>query len=634
MYSCFMRFLKTFITTFFTSFATWFSLKICTTYATNNIVKDIIQFDCKGWETQWQSYQALEIGIVMSDGFISKFNNNIDAVGDYIQLIFDKTNAILSSQFNVYLSPGEVLFGDEIEKYMANHLSNTNNHNTDKWWKDGKDLMTGCNLSQDQLKNIRNFVKARYEYEINLCKKQNYNDENLCPSINQYATFVYLADCFYGNGMAPVGTLCWKDSFNAAVVNYERDETWLSFVHELGHIFGEAHYFDDGNGGIMDYDEQQYNGLHQFRYGDGICNGIKASKSELNNANTIKKGCWKSSPNIKYVWSATTQYSNCYPSNIENKISDQYNDCFSHKSQIIKCKMFSQTVQKGNKINENDAYNTKDILSTPHIVNDKFCDTDSKPLPIFSVCNIGEHCTVNNKKNKKSTSSNSNHHHSDNHDLIIDAAFIDKNGQEYLFYGDEYIIQNTQNTAETKNTFHTFPIQQLFPNITIKQFQDHFDAIFNTIDDIIYLIKGREYVRYNLNKKQLIDSKPIKIKPRNNECEFGYIPTEFWACGRIDAAFRINDRHIVLICGTLSYTFNIKINGGFDNMYRPFLQDLGLTDMLYKINAATYNEHDHQLNLYITNDKLQSYLFEIHLKNNELNGINNMIVGLINKKNI
>ena len=598
------------------------------TNGNNNIVQDIIQYDCKGWDDQWKLYHVLQIGIVVSDGFFSQFKNNLNALHEYIQLMFDNTNSIFSSQFNVYLEPGEILVQDNITNYENTHKL---------WWKDGKNLDTGCNLSQDQLANIRNWVKAKYKYEMDTCKQisgskhpnntfRTGKEENeLCT--DTYATWVYLADCFYGNGMSPVGTLCWNDSFNAAVVNYERDETWLSFIHELGHIFGEAHYFDDGNGGIMDYDEQQYNGLYQFRHGDGICNGINnvinanknmnnnanekgynnANNKENNNANNnMKRNCFVSPPNLKYIWSASTKYTECYPTG--TKCGNMM-----HKSQIINCKMY----KNGEK---------------PHIVNDKYCDANKKPLPPFSKCNNDKYCDVNRKSlppfsktystyNENNYRTYSTYNEKNSNKLTknkqIDAAFIDTAGHEYLFYGNECIFDGKSKL-----------ITDIFLNINVSQldYTGNFDAVFGTMNDIVYIIKKNQYVRYNLRKHQLLDTKPIKIKPRNTQCEFGYIPTEFWSCGNIDAAFRYNNEYIVLICGVISYTFNIQINGGFDNMYRPFLQDIGLNDTLYNINAATYDIHTKQLNLYVTNDKLQSYLMQMYLQNDEMNGMYSFVI--------
>lgn len=566
------------------------TLLFLTSFAYNLELK-MVQFDCNNFPNQWEGYHSLEIGILVDRGFMSRFDDDEQVINDYLSMMLDRTNLVFSSQFNVHIGIGTILMGNNIKNY-GNLPPNR------YWWNDGKNLKNGCKLSQDQLKNIRTWLASKYDYEANLCKKEGYNTVN-CPYTDHYATWVYLCDCYPGNGMAPVGTLCWKDSFNAAVVNYEQDETWLSFVHELGHIFGESHYFDDGNGGLMDYDEQQYNQIYQFRHGNGICNGInnsqKTIKESPNASNSNKANCWKNDNEMRYIWSGSLEYTSCYPK------------CgkYRHKSQKVVCKMFKKN-------------------SKFQVVNDKYCDKNTKPLPIFSQC-IDEQKKMKKQPKEAQKECPEINTKKDTRNIIT-AAFMDKKGHEYVFFNNKYRLNDDKDNIQS--------ISVLFPTITDKYWLADFDAIFSTIEDIVYIIKKKEYIRYDLDKNVLIDTKPIKIKPRNHECEFGYIPTIFWSCEKIDAAFRISNHQIMLICDTLGYIFNMKIKGQFDNMYRPFLLDIGLTDMYYKVTAGVYNFDHNLLNLYIIDEHLKPYLLQIHLKNDQeaINGLKNFVIDQIDKK--
>ena len=554
------------------------------TNSNDNGVIQAQQINCPEWSEQWSGYNGIKIGLVVDKGFFSRFKNNMDALMEHISLVFMNTNSIFVSQLNTHIELGDVLIGDKICNY--GHLP------TDKlWWNDGKNLPVGCDLSGDQLQNIRQWLSAKYKFDSGKCQKHNqsktksktdndnHNDNDNNGSNNgsnncgdSHATWVYLADCYFGSGLAPVGTLCWADSFNAAVVNYEAEETWITFAHELGHIFGESHYFDGGNGGIMDYNAQMYNGLHQFRYFSGLCNGIKFSQPETQKnrrrSKTIdpsKPNCWHFSQNWrpnekKYIWTASGTYSQCFPA----KCSDDQGQTYPRfRTELIKCVEYRSR-------NRNN-------------VDDSKCDVNTKPLSKFVECGCPEKTNgkTNSKGNRGKTSGKTKIGH-------IDAAFTDTSHNLYQLVGEKVIINGAISASKL--------ITDVFKNIP-EMFTSDIEAAFVTKTNILYLIKKLRYIRYDLTKNSLIDTLVIKIKPRNDNCEFGRIPTKFWECGQIDAAFSFGDNHVTLICGNIGYTFNMNINGGFDNMYRPFFQDLQL-DTLSSIDAASYDQRANVLRLY------------------------------------
>jgi len=71
-------------------------------------------------------------------------------------------------------------------------------------------------------------------------------------------------------GLAYVGTICNKYKYNIGVDqihDYNSENTFLIFAHELGHNFGGDHSFEEGEGttgGIMDYGDGHLNGVYQF----------------------------------------------------------------------------------------------------------------------------------------------------------------------------------------------------------------------------------------------------------------------------------------------------------------------------------------------------------------------------------
>eukprot|EP00457_Paulinella_chromatophora_P000175 gb/GEZN01000175.1/.p1 GENE.gb/GEZN01000175.1/~~gb/GEZN01000175.1/.p1 ORF type:complete len:1996 (-),score=145.76 gb/GEZN01000175.1/:103-6012(-) len=86
--------------------------------------------------------------------------------------------------------------------------------------------------------------------------------------LNKAAIWKLQTDCWGLStvvGLAYVGRLC-RDARSVGVTTYTAS-TWLTFAHEVGHLFGAVHSFQLGKGttgGIMDYGNGQLDGEYQF----------------------------------------------------------------------------------------------------------------------------------------------------------------------------------------------------------------------------------------------------------------------------------------------------------------------------------------------------------------------------------
>lgn len=455
---------------------------------------NITSFHCK----HPYPYISIKIGLVIDEGFYALFGHNYEYLMNYIEsVIFQNTNSIYENQFGIHLDLGDIYIGNESFPNYSNLPS------TNYWWLDGPKTITGCTLSYDQITNIRQWQWDKWNKETQENKET-------------HGTWIYLAGCYPGFGIAPVGSICKIDWLNGGVVNYDKEQTWMSFAHELGHIFGAGHFFDNGNGGIMDYGEQLYNTISQFRDGNAICSIIE----ELNKFNTnhqkFKTNCWRNNKKTidEYQWIQTGIYTECLPKQ----------SIYRYKIESIKCQ----------KINKNQI----------QIVDDKYCKSILKPSPKFYLCPL-----LNSLTKPSSITTEHKAFFTDDHNIV----YMFKNDKVYTCCG---IVKN---------------ITDMFKIILT-----NIEAAFRVIStNTLYLIKNKQYIRIDLSSKNEKKISPwIKIKPKNNDCEFGYIPNDFWQCMTkypISGAFAVENDFITLACQTMFYTFNLHINGAFDNVYRPFI---------------------------------------------------------------
>ena len=457
---------------------------------------------------------------------------------------------------------------------------------------------------------IKNWNGAKWEHDKQNCTDEGYTTpESLsqCPFIDNHAARILLSRCFIGSGIASIGKLCRTGRLSSAAVNYERDETWLVFAHELGHLFGAGHYFDDGNGGIMDYNDQRYEGIHQFRMKEDICSGIQSSKCESSNK---RPGCWESYDydSIWYQWRQSGAYSACTPVCGDNQFKVETAECIminiDGKSNITKiiadsnCGLESKPLGKFIKCEGDDR-----IACPTSMCGNELWETDEEcDIALMNDDDKVNDCCIENSCTRK-TSENCQRLKKQ-----IDAAFTDSNGKLYAFQGSQYAVYSDLATKSVIGVPDVGYPKYILDSFPISAWNGNFDAAFCTRDDIVYIFKGFEYIRMDLGAINIvtgnaqIDASPKQIEIKSNDFEFGYIPQEFGDCGRIDAAFMHSINHVVIVCGSIYYEWTIG-SKGFENVYRPFFSDyvIHFGDFYknyHKLDAASYDWKQQKLRFY------------------------------------
>ncbi|GBG31003.1 Zinc metalloproteinase/disintegrin [Hondaea fermentalgiana] len=157
---------------------------------------------------------AYDIGVVYDDDFLTVFNDDEDAVNHYIEATIAESNLILREFANVIVRLKEVTYND---------------------------FGTCVASISTELDRLESYAKAR----------------------TSVAHWHRISGCAFGGvaGVANTGQLCSSSVKYATAVSTfgSYRETFLIFLHELGHVFGAKHPFDyNGNaagetGGIMDY---------------------------------------------------------------------------------------------------------------------------------------------------------------------------------------------------------------------------------------------------------------------------------------------------------------------------------------------------------------------------------------------
>jgi len=188
---------------------------------------------------QWvQCYEGQEqrhtisIGFAMDRHMYAQVGNSIDGAVSYISSLISEVNLVYKAQFNFELVVADVYIADASDKNVG-------------WNTEGKcDLSTGDLLTKFRLWQDR-------------------------PS-NQGLWYL-LSDCVDTHvvGKAYIGSLCNERSNFA--VSHHRSNDWRIAAHEIGHIFGAWHTFEEGmgnTGGIMDYGNGMLTeGKHKGEYG-------------------------------------------------------------------------------------------------------------------------------------------------------------------------------------------------------------------------------------------------------------------------------------------------------------------------------------------------------------------------------
>ena len=152
-------------------------------------------------------------------------------------------------------------------------------------------------IASNAILQVKNVFDEQFDITLNFDQltessitcENNYKDwyywnKNRPQLEKNYAGYVLLSQCFPGSGWSVMNSLC-NDQMNYAVIHYmDDDQFWPGLAHELGHMFGQPHVFENGYAGLMDYYPQLYDGIHQFKLGDQICAKVQ---------DTIETDCWQ-----------------------------------------------------------------------------------------------------------------------------------------------------------------------------------------------------------------------------------------------------------------------------------------------------------------------------------------------------
>lgn len=237
------------------------------------------KFNCINWNDQWSpnfQYNTLDIGVMIDQSLYTLYDSN-NAIEGFLGRMLNKTNEIFTEQFNIHFNLQKYYIPSTIPSYTIET----------KWWLDET-----CKLQRAQFTLFEEWKNSRWLSQISQCIELGYNSINIddCEYLETIAAWLLISNCFPGNGVANRGRICRKGSSNVATINHNRESyTWLIISHELGHLLNADHYLSRGNGGIMDYGNKTFNGIHQFRDGSEICNAANYSRK---NGKKFIKHCW------------------------------------------------------------------------------------------------------------------------------------------------------------------------------------------------------------------------------------------------------------------------------------------------------------------------------------------------------
>eukprot|EP00924_Labyrinthula_sp_SR-Ha-C_P014615 snap_masked-scaffold_34-processed-gene-3.44-mRNA-1 protein AED:0.42 eAED:0.42 QI:0/0/0/0.33/1/1/3/0/684 len=176
--------------------------------------------------------QELRIGVAVDKRLVYK--SSLERMYREVEDFVAKTNIIFVTQLNI-----ELVVADIFTEYRADDFDFT------------------CNSSiSNELTKFAQFTKPSFQglwMLITDCLEYDFEEEKTTTGSD-------------ASGVAHVGGLC-IDRRNTALSHFRSTRTWLTFAHEVGHLFGAHHSFENGvgtTGGIMDYGSGLYQNRYQF----------------------------------------------------------------------------------------------------------------------------------------------------------------------------------------------------------------------------------------------------------------------------------------------------------------------------------------------------------------------------------